>query len=139
MPPVIPPKRVDEWDACLRALADLAMTRDEPENDPANQGRELVRSYLDSKSYKFQMDFDTEEWQRCARNNQPFRHDGNIYIHCRQWHIDYLRYFTDVTYAEALALLRKLGTNTQISLRHPNTSRYYWKMPGEGLFEVDDD
>jgi hypothetical protein len=138
MPPVIPPKRAEEWDACLRALAALALARDEPENDPANQARELVKSYLDSKPYKFQMDFDAEEWQQCARNNQPFRCEGSVYIHCRQWHIDYLRHFTDVTYAEALAMLRKLGTNTLIRLMHPNTSRYYWKIPGEGFADVDD-
>ena len=138
LPPFLTQKRIAEWDACLMALAQVAEIRDEPEIDPANQACDLLRSYLDSKPYKFQMDFDDDEWQGCARNNQPFRRDGFLYIHCRQWHIEFLRHLTEITYPQALGMLRLLGTNAIVSIRHPKTSRYYWRLYATRVYPAEE-
>lgn len=136
MPPVIPPKRAQEWDTCLMALAEIATRRHEPELDPRTQAMDLVRSYLDAKPYQFRMDFDDDEWKGCAHTNQPFRRDGLLYVHCRQWHNDYLRHCTDLTYAQAIGLLREIGINTVIQLSRPRTNRCYWHIPADLLFDA---
>jgi hypothetical protein len=135
MPPHIGRIRTTEWDACLNALAAIAAQRHEPEVLPINQARSLILSYLDKQTYTFQMDMDDDEWKTCSQHNQPFRRDGKIYIHCRQWHIDHLRHLTDVTYGQALGLLRHIGHNETISLQKPKTSRYYWRIDVQTLFD----
>lgn len=138
MMPHIVQARIDEWYACLEALATIAVHRDEPESHPVVQIQQLLLAYLTSRNVSFTTDFDEEEWKLCAQRSWPFRRDGSLYIHCRTWHTDYLHLMTDLTYQDAVRMLRRIGgQNELLQLRNPRTNRSYWKIPLESIYQQD--
>lgn len=132
MIPRIPQSRIEDWDRLLEMLFAMAITVQSPELSRVGKAKEFLLLYLGQQPGGFQQDFDDEEWEALALRNRPFRRDGAIYIHARAWWNSCIRALApDITYADAVGLLRLIGATSQrVTLNKvAHTDRAYWQLP----------
>lgn len=130
--PWVPGSHKAQWDSMLKALGRVAILIDTPDLTRVGQASELVLCYLESQYYSLANDFDTDEWETCARKNLPFMTEGRIYLHARHFHGHYVHLLAPgVSYQQCLEYLHALDArNVQVTVNtSPRTTRSYWRLP----------
>lgn len=136
MVPRVPASHSEEWDMLLEAMAQVAVLIDAPDLTMEGQASELVLCYLETQYYSFAEDFETDEWEACARKNMPFRTGDRIYIHARHFHGHYVHLMAPgISYQQCLEYLHVLkARNVQVTVNTPpRTTRSYWRLPQDWM------